>query len=77
MYYKFKKLVIHVLFVLMYVFNSFIFMVISKSYSFYPIHLRNRMNRHRNRLFLGLFLNVTLIGFFWGFFSLRIQNQLS
>ena len=40
------------------------------------------MNRHMNRLYLGVFLNFPLMGFLWAIFPLtqdilRIQNQLS
>ena len=54
----------------MQVINSLIFMVISKCLIFYTIHVRKRMNRHMNRLYLGLFLNYPLMGFFRAFFSL-------
>jgi len=53
-------------------------MMISKGYIFYPIHVRKRMNRRMNGIYLGLFRNFPLRGFF----SLTqdilgIQNQLS
>jgi len=66
----------------MQVINSVIFMMISKGKKFYPFHVRKRMKMGMNGIYLGLFRNVPLMGFFRAFFFLtqdilRIQNQKS
>ena len=44
-------------------------MMISKcNIFFYPIYVRKRMHRRMISLYLGLFRNFPLMGFFWVFF---------
>jgi len=48
------------------VINAVIFVMIRLH--FLPFHLRKRMNRRMNGIYLGLFLNFSLMGFFGAFF---------